>query len=61
MSCRKCDSKNLNLSPFCDLSNTNTETYWADQVESVYLAAGKSIGDPQQACLDFLHNFIINM
>ena len=33
---RRCDSKNLNLSPFCDLSNTNTEVYWADQVEQAY-------------------------
>ena len=48
ISYRECDAKNLNLSPFCDLSQTGTEAYWADQVVTAYTLAGKNIGDPEQ-------------
>ena len=44
--CRKCDSKNLNLSPFCNLSQKYTETYWASQADTAYINAGKNIDNP---------------
>ena len=50
-SLRECDAKNLNLSPFCDLTNTGTEAYWADQVVTAYINAGKSIDNPEHAWL----------
>ena len=45
---RECDSKNLNLSPFCDLSQHYSPAFWADQAKTAYLNAGKSIDDPGQ-------------
>jgi hypothetical protein len=34
--CRRCDSRNLNLSPLCDLSSNMQPQAWGEEVAEVY-------------------------
>ena len=61
---RRCDSRNLNLSPLCDLSNKAGPFYWKTSVSDVYKKIGSIpdyIRNKEASERDFyLNNFLKN-